>query len=517
MVKRLISLVLVISLFGVGNILSVNASYEYNSDIYKLNSGWSNPFIAELSGNTLTVTYKPVDSVGNNGTLKVGDNFHNGVKDTDGIFTITADIASLDISAEYDVSLFVQENNSSDLVKLAIDDCFLQYSDDIGWHFKKWGNYDSNIVKYKEYKAIPSNYVNSEIESFTQDLVKGYMDNYSKAYAVYSWVCDNIYYDKDYENGVTGATNITAYDTFKNRVTTCEGYTNLIKAMMTAINFDTKIVRQIDGNKGHMWNEVSVDGRWLIIDSTFGSLNTFKDGFLRAERDSVNKLHYFDMTLNNFSKEHLITDYALDYDILAFDNHSSWAKDELIEAIQLGLIRDNYVQGFTRNITRGEFCKIITAYVGKQLQNKEIFGDLSAAQIQTIMSSNMYGAKIPFVSEQGKMTSDIIFAYVNGIVNGKDSNYFDVDGLITRQDAACMIYRTISYLHSISNDFRFKTGVSKIYKDRKYISNYAMPSVLYLSKVNILLGDEQNYFRPQGSITVEQTYLIFLRLLKSYI
>ena len=58
----------------------------------------------------------------------------------------------------------------------------------------------------------------------------------------------------------------------------------------------------------HAWNEVNVDGRWVIIDTTWDSHNKLKSG--KWEKGSGISHLFFDANLRFFSQNHKITEYS---------------------------------------------------------------------------------------------------------------------------------------------------------------------------------------------------------------
>ena len=102
----------------------------------------------------------------------------------------------------------------------------------------------------------------------------------------------------------------------------CEGYANLMAALLRskgipckvqggyALGIDTKkewSSSNIDTTEGnHAWNEVYVNGRWIIIDATWDSQNQYKDGrYIIGETITQT---YFDSTLEFFSLSHKLID-----------------------------------------------------------------------------------------------------------------------------------------------------------------------------------------------------------------
>ena len=77
-----------------------------------------------------------------------------------------------------------------------------------------------------------------------------------------------------------------------------------------------------------------------------------------------------------------------------------------------------------------------------------------------------------------------------GIINGV-GNFFYPENNLTRQDAAVIICRLLK-----------KTSDGQVrFKDAKTISDYALPSVAYLSSIGVINGYSDNTFKPDDNIT----------------
>jgi transglutaminase/protease-like cytokinesis protein 3 len=161
----------------------------------------------------------------------------------------------------------------------------------------------------------------TKISELADQITSGINDDYEKAQAIHDWVAENIYYDKDYLNGKTERTSINSIAVMNNRYAVCSGYANLTKDLLTAAgipnrevigyalgvskdedNWDEVDLKNVVPN--HVWNEAYVDGRWMVIDATWDSPNTYEGGNFK-EGDSVSEL-YFDVSVPFLSNTHKI-------------------------------------------------------------------------------------------------------------------------------------------------------------------------------------------------------------------
>ncbi len=164
------------------------------------------------------------------------------------------------------------------------------------------------------------------IRQLSADITKDCRTDYEKILAIHDWVADYVYYDRDYLNGKTKTTNLTSISVLDNRYAVCSGYSSLTKDLITAAGIPCKLIvgyalgigtgeedwsdvnlRRLKPN--HAWNEAYVDGRWVILDTTWDSSNTYEGGkFNKGDRVSRT---YFDSTVNFFSNDHKTMDYVL--------------------------------------------------------------------------------------------------------------------------------------------------------------------------------------------------------------
>ncbi len=177
----------------------------------------------------------------------------------------------------------------------------------------------SNKVSSSDLNMHSFTEINKEIlYKLATDITKGESTDYYKALAVASWVSENIYYDVDAaKSGQFRKTD--AIGTLNEKRSVCQGYAALTTGLLRSIGIPTKLVfgyalgietdinswDQVgDVGPNHVWNEVFVDNRWIIVDTTWNSKNRYEEG----EYIDNDKIYaYFDPTVEAFSNTHKIT------------------------------------------------------------------------------------------------------------------------------------------------------------------------------------------------------------------
>lgn len=106
-----------------------------------------------------------------------------------------------------------------------------------------------------------------------QELAKGKKTAEEKAKAVYDFVISNIKYDKNLANTVTSDYLPSIDRTLTTKKDICYGYAALYAAMMRSLDIPTKLVMGDSDyvDEYHAWNEVFLNGKWVIIDTTVDS------------------------------------------------------------------------------------------------------------------------------------------------------------------------------------------------------------------------------------------------------
>lgn len=201
------------------------------------------------------------------------------------------------------------------------------------WEITPSPVYEHNVTMYEKNKSISdalestisiqSEYAN--MKSVAEQITDGIFTDYDRALAIHDWICSYVYYDRDsLSSDVTAPYSAT--EVINRRRAVCLGYATLYATLCRAIDIPCNVVsgyalgiydgatewNEINSDtteQNHAWNEVYVDGRWVIVDTTWDSLNKYENGEF-SDGESISHL-YFDANLEFFSKNHKILEYSL--------------------------------------------------------------------------------------------------------------------------------------------------------------------------------------------------------------
>jgi transglutaminase-like putative cysteine protease len=164
---------------------------------------------------------------------------------------------------------------------------------------------------------VPDAAEREAIVALAVEIVAGITDEHEKLLRIHDWVAENIYYDWDtYRSG--GKSETSAYATLTNKMSVCQGYATLTQALLRSVGIPARIVSghalgasagnkywdDVDHSKSnHAWNEAFVDGRWVIVDTTWDSQNRYENG--QFNKGSFHYV-YFDPSMQAFSQTHKI-------------------------------------------------------------------------------------------------------------------------------------------------------------------------------------------------------------------
>lgn len=328
-------------LIGAGTI-SENLADEYGLSVKKwynltTNGESGENFQFAIDGKQLSVTGNSTDQDKEWVAVLLKDKATNAEKwreiqqrGQNGTFDFKVSLKGL-AEGEYYIDLYINDEKyhyyssyilSSIVLKIKDDDCYFPASPAYGSNLRI---YKGNQLEAQDSRMNVLTGANKEASAEITDLAAKITadckSDYEKIKAIHDWVSANLYYDKDYFGGKTRTTNIYTDAVLESRYAVCSGYANLTKDLISAAGIpckqifgfalDTsagegwKNVDLSDAAPNHVWNEAYVNGRWVVIDTTWDSSNRYEGGkFTEGER--VSEL-YFDPTIPFFSETHKAT------------------------------------------------------------------------------------------------------------------------------------------------------------------------------------------------------------------
>lgn len=172
-----------------------------------------------------------------------------------------------------------------------------------------------------------------------------------------------------------------------------------------------------------------------------------------------------------------------------WENASNWAKEELNEAREKGLIPDSFAKlDFTKPITRKEFAAVAV----------KLYEAITGVQAEASTTN-------PFTDTDDEY---VLKAYALGITNGTSETTFTPDAEITREQMATMIARALDKAEiSVSVDL---DSVAK-FDDDSELHEWGRNAVYFMAENGIIKGIGENVFGGLRNATVEQALVISLR------
>lgn len=230
---------------------------------------------------------------------------------------------------DYIIGLYTSDKRNSTFhsfiynVKVKVEDDLL--------YFEKSPVLDHNKRLFDEIgmKKDPQQYLVSagmltmdspELIELADKITKNKETDYEKILAIHDWVAENIYYDFDSYYAGTYPSG-KAIDVLNSKKSVCEGYANLTASLARLSGIPCRKVsgyalgissqgkwtdENINNDTNHAWNEAYVDGKWIILDTTWSSRNKFQKG--KFDKKEQNR-QYFDSTMEFFSLSHRIEGY----------------------------------------------------------------------------------------------------------------------------------------------------------------------------------------------------------------
>ena len=182
------------------------------------------------------------------------------------------------------------------------------------------------------------------------------------------------------------------------------------------------------------------------------------------------------------------------YPVIFTEMPSSWAVEQVANAVRLGLVPENLQSDFSTAITRLEFASLaVNLY-------EYIRGEITGHSNTFIDTDNESVAKATFI----------------GIISGVGDNRFDPDGALTREQTAVMLQRLFRLLesHSVLIDLPVldMPHLPSTFTDYSQISSWAYNAVAWTYGIGIMRGTGNRMFSPRADYTREQSIVTIMHI-----
>jgi hypothetical protein len=172
------------------------------------------------------------------------------------------------------------------------------------------------------------------------------------------------------------------------------------------------------------------------------------------------------------------------------DEPSSWARPEIVSAIQRGIVPEDLRQGYRDSINRLQFSQLSVALIEYALDDN----------IANIVA-NFPGATNPSFNDTADPSALALAAM--GIVSGTGDGNFNPTGILNRAQLATFLGRIMERVLGYADDIAAAPPAG--FTDMGN-STWAVPYVNYLTHIGVLTGAaDPNTFNPDGQITLEES------------
>lgn len=182
-------------------------------------------------------------------------------------------------------------------------------------------NVDNVVAKYPRF---------SKVEQLVSKIKKDFSSDEDKARAAFFWLSNNIRYNlEEYYNPTQRSYNFRystevekqqklqaikdkiVADTFRTKSGVCEDYAQSFMKICDLLNIEAAVIKgnvrntpqeigKPEQNTNHAWNGVKINGKWLILDTTWAAgfeqngrwVKQFDNYFYDIPKDKVFKTHY---------------------------------------------------------------------------------------------------------------------------------------------------------------------------------------------------------------------------------
>ena len=174
----------------------------------------------------------------------------------------------------------------------------------------------------------------------------------------------------------------------------------------------------------------------------------------------------------------------------AYTNLASWAQ-EAVEAMDgLGFLPQSLSSAnMTRNITRGEMCK------------------MAVLVFEHLMGGYAYPASTNYFKDTSD--PDICYAYEQGIISGYDDGYFRPNQELTRQEFFKITYNLMGSAYCDVNTITPASLSS--FSDASQLYDYAVKPTQIMVAIGVVQGSSDGMLYPRDTTSCQEAILMFFR------
>ena len=181
-------------------------------------------------------------------------------------------------------------------------------------------------------------------------------------------------------------------------------------------------------------------------------------------------------------------------DVYDLATASSWAREDIENLCDLGVVPSGVLTSFTDQITRAEFTALLV----------QIY--------EYAKGKYKLKADTPFYDIAGNPNEEeIAKGYELGIINGSGGGSFNPNGTLTREQCAKIIALTVSLIH----DETLSSNAALNFTDTASISGWALPYVKNVYAEGLMQGIGSG-FSPKGTLTCQEALVIVERMVEQY-
>lgn len=334
--------------------------------------------------------------------------------------------------------------------------------------------------------------VDTAVKSLLNQLHLEHKTDYEKLCAIYDYICTNVTYDHENLNDQNYLLKYTAYAALINKTAVCQGYANLLYRLALEAGIDTRIIHGTSNGEGHAWNIAKLDNYYYNLDSTWDAGVTSYNYFLRGSENFPN---------HDRSDEYLTEEFNRNY-VMSAEDYTPPEPDPscpFVDVKKDDYFYDAVLWAYNNNITTGVDD---THFAPSDSCNRaQSVTFLWRAYGQPEPSS----AENPFVDVKSSeyYYKAVLWAYENGITNGKSSTRFEPNDTVTRKEFLTFLWRSENKPEPETTDNPFVD----VPEDQYYTK-----AVLWAYEKGITSGTDVTHFQPDANCLRGQVVTFLHRL-----